>query len=167
MIIQRRPPTWSRPWPVTFDIWNIGHILGKVQPHFRVPGRKYLTSQIQMMLPARLKSLRLSRRRESCCKKMRGLQQGIRTAYRQPGLCNIFVTCFIVSASFGAGVISILQKVNFAFADFTVYLTLVIHTTTGTPRAKAMARCSLDIPINPALAPTIKITHEGAPEVRP
>jgi len=46
-------------------------------------------------------------------------------------------------------------------------LTLVIHTATGTPRASAIARCSLDMPISPAFAPTIKMTHEGAPEVRP
>lgn len=46
-------------------------------------------------------------------------------------------------------------------------LTLVIHTATGTPRASAIARCSLDMPISPALAPTIRMTHEGAPEVRP
>lgn len=46
-------------------------------------------------------------------------------------------------------------------------LTLVIHTTTGTLKARAMARCSFDIPINPAFAPTIKITQEGAPDVRP
>ncbi len=30
--------------------------------------------------------------------------------HRQPGLCNILVTCFIVSANFGAGVMSILVQ---------------------------------------------------------
>ena len=46
-------------------------------------------------------------------------------------------------------------------------VTFVIHTTTGTLKASAMDRCSFDIPINPALAPTIKMTQDGAPEVRP
>jgi len=46
-------------------------------------------------------------------------------------------------------------------------LAFVIHTTTGTLKASAMDRCSFDIPINPALAPTIKITQDGAPEVKP
>ena len=45
--------------------------------------------------------------------------------------------------------------------------TFVIHTTTGTLRARAMARCSFDIPINPALAPTIRITQDAAPDVKP
>ena len=45
--------------------------------------------------------------------------------------------------------------------------TFVIHTTTGTLKASAMDRCSFDMPINPALAPTIKMTQEGAPEVKP
>jgi hypothetical protein len=42
-----------------------------------------------------------------------------------------------------------------------------MHTTTGTLSARAMARCSLDMPIRPAFAPTIRMTHEGAPEVSP
>lgn len=50
-----------------------------------------------------------------------------------------------------------------SYHDFT----LVIHTTTGTLKASAMARCSLDIPINPALAPTMRTTQDGAPDVKP
>ena len=46
-------------------------------------------------------------------------------------------------------------------------LAFVIQTTTGTLNAKAIARCSFDMPINPAFAPTIKMTQEGAPDVRP
>lgn len=46
-------------------------------------------------------------------------------------------------------------------------LTLVMQTTTGTLNASEIARCSLDMPINPALPPTMRRTHEGAPEVRP
>ena len=42
-----------------------------------------------------------------------------------------------------------------------------MQTTTGTLSANAIARCSFDIPINPALAPTIRITQEGAPDVSP
>lgn len=42
-----------------------------------------------------------------------------------------------------------------------------MQTTTGTLKASAMAKCSLDIPIKPAFAPTISITHEGAPDVKP
>ena len=45
--------------------------------------------------------------------------------------------------------------------------TLVMHTATGTLRARAIAKCSLDIPINPAFAATIKSTKDGAPDVRP
>ena len=45
--------------------------------------------------------------------------------------------------------------------------TLVMQTTTGTLRARAMAKCSFDIPISPAFAPTMRITQEGAPEVKP
>lgn len=45
--------------------------------------------------------------------------------------------------------------------------TLVMQTTTGTFKASAIAKCSLDIPISPAFAPTIKITHEGEPDVSP
>lgn len=44
---------------------------------------------------------------------------------------------------------------------------MVIQTTTGTLKARAIARCSFDIPISPALAPTIRITHDGAPDVNP
>lgn len=46
-------------------------------------------------------------------------------------------------------------------------MTFVMQTTTGTLSAKAMAKCSLDIPMSPALAPTIRSTQEGAPEVSP
>lgn len=46
-------------------------------------------------------------------------------------------------------------------------LALVIHTTTGTLNANAMARCSLDMPISPAFPPTMSMTHEGAPDVSP
>ena len=59
-----------------------------------------------------------------------------------------------------------------------------MHTTTGTLNARAIAKCSLDIPdyqmkttvhprlirnppIKPALAPTMRITQEGAPDVKP
>ena len=45
--------------------------------------------------------------------------------------------------------------------------TLVMHTTTGTFKASEMARCSFDIPITPAFAPTIRTTQEGAPDVSP
>lgn len=45
--------------------------------------------------------------------------------------------------------------------------TFVIQTTTGTLRASAIAKCSFDMPISPALAPTIRITHDGAPDVNP
>lgn len=45
--------------------------------------------------------------------------------------------------------------------------TLVMQATTGTLKANAMARCSFDIPIKPAFAPTIKITQDGAPDVSP
>lgn len=45
--------------------------------------------------------------------------------------------------------------------------TLVMQTTIGTLRAKAIAKCSFDIPIRPALAPTIKRTQDGAPDVNP
>ena len=48
-----------------------------------------------------------------------------------------------------------------------VGVTFVMHTTTGTLKASAMARCSFDMPIRPALAPTIKMTQDGDPEVRP
>jgi hypothetical protein len=61
-------------------------------------------------------------------------------------------TCLMVSARTFAGVISI----------------LVMQMTTGTLRARDIAKCSLDIPISPAaFAPTIRKTHDGAPEVRP
>jgi hypothetical protein len=40
--------------------------------------------------------------------------------------------------------------------------------TTGTLSASDIAKCSFDIPISPAaLAPTIRKTHDGAPEVSP
>ena len=42
-----------------------------------------------------------------------------------------------------------------------------MQTTTGTPSASAIARCSFDMPMSPAFAPTMRITQEGAPEVRP
>ena len=42
-----------------------------------------------------------------------------------------------------------------------------MHTETGTLSARAIAKCSLDIPISPAFAATIKITNDGDPEVRP
>ncbi len=45
--------------------------------------------------------------------------------------------------------------------------TFVMHTTTGTLNANAMARCSLDIPMSPALPPTIRMTQDGDPDVRP
>ena len=44
---------------------------------------------------------------------------------------------------------------------------MVIQTTIGTLRARATARCSLDMPITPALAPMTKITQDGAPDVKP
>jgi hypothetical protein len=42
-----------------------------------------------------------------------------------------------------------------------------MQTTTGTLNASAIERCSLDIPIRPAFAPTIRMTQLGAPEVSP
>lgn len=42
-----------------------------------------------------------------------------------------------------------------------------MQTIRGTLKANAIAKCSLDMPISPALAPTISMTHEGAPDVRP
>lgn len=42
-----------------------------------------------------------------------------------------------------------------------------MQTINGTSKASVTARCSFDIPIRPALAPTIKITQEGAPDVSP
>ena len=45
--------------------------------------------------------------------------------------------------------------------------TLVMHTTTGTLNANEMARCSLDMPMSPALPPTIRMTQDGDPDVRP
>ena len=49
----------------------------------------------------------------------------------------------------------------------TSKITFVMQTTTGTLNANAIAKCSFDMPIRPALAPTIRITQEGAPDVRP
>ena len=46
-------------------------------------------------------------------------------------------------------------------------ITLVMQTITGMVNARAAARCSLDIPIRPAFAPTIRMTQDGDPEVRP
>jgi hypothetical protein len=46
-------------------------------------------------------------------------------------------------------------------------VTFVMQTTTGTFNANAIARCSLDIPMSPAFAPTMRVTQEGAPEVKP
>src|ERR1700731_5364052 len=45
--------------------------------------------------------------------------------------------------------------------------TLVMQTTTGTFNARAIAKCSLDIPMKPAFAPTIRMTQVGASEVSP
>ncbi len=45
--------------------------------------------------------------------------------------------------------------------------TLVMHTTTGTLNASAIAKCSLDMPISPALPPTMRMTQDGDPDVRP
>ena len=42
-----------------------------------------------------------------------------------------------------------------------------MHTTTGTLKASAIARCSFDMPISPAFAPTMRMTQEGAPDVSP
>ena len=42
-----------------------------------------------------------------------------------------------------------------------------MHTTMGTLNASAIAKCSFDIPIKPALAPTMRITQDGAPDVKP
>lgn len=51
--------------------------------------------------------------------------------------------------------------------QWTTNRTFVTQTTTGTLKANAIAKCSFDIPIKPAFAPTMRITHEGAPEVSP
>lgn len=134
------------------------------------------TSQTRMMLLVRLKSLCFSQKQafffsSDTLRRQISSKVGVYKTHRQPGLCNILVTCLIVSANFGAGVMSILIQ---SLADTLPLenqsletLTFVMQTTTGTPRAKAIAKCSLDIPINPALAPTIKRTQDGAPEVRP
>lgn len=42
-----------------------------------------------------------------------------------------------------------------------------MQTTIGTLSASAIAKCSLDIPIKPAFAPTIRTTQDGAPDVKP
>lgn len=61
-----------------------------------------------------------------------------------------------------------LEKERLGISDMRVAgLALVMQTTTGTLRARAIDKCSLDIPISPAFAPTIKMTQEGAPEVKP
>jgi hypothetical protein len=46
-------------------------------------------------------------------------------------------------------------------------LTFVMVTITGTLNARAIARCSLDIPINPAFAPTMSMTQSGEWDVIP
>ena len=46
-------------------------------------------------------------------------------------------------------------------------LTLLIQIITGTLSARAIAKCSFDMPISPAFAPTINMTQDGAPDVRP
>ena len=46
-------------------------------------------------------------------------------------------------------------------------LTLVIHMIKGTLKASEIAKCSFDIPMIPAFAPTMIIMHDGAPEVNP
>ena len=46
-------------------------------------------------------------------------------------------------------------------------ITLVMQTMTGMVKARAAARCSLDIPMRPALAPTMRMTQDGDPEVKP
>jgi hypothetical protein len=45
--------------------------------------------------------------------------------------------------------------------------TLVTTHTTGTERARATDKCSFDIPISPALAPTMRRTKSGCVAVSP
>lgn len=88
--------------------------------------------------------------------------------YLHPGLFKILTTCLTVSARTFGGVMSIWHSnVDKGWWRKKTLNTFVMQTTTGTLSANAIARCSFDIPINPALAPTIRITHEGAPDVRP
>lgn len=44
---------------------------------------------------------------------------------------------------------------------------LVMQTTTGTLKARAIARCSLDMPMSPAFPPTMRMTQDGDPDVNP
>jgi len=88
--------------------------------------------------------------------------------YLHPGLFKILTTCLMVSERTFGGVMSIWQSgVEKERQRKKKLNTFVMQTTTGTLSANAIARCSFDIPIRPALAPTIRITHEGAPDVRP
>ena len=48
-----------------------------------------------------------------------------------------------------------------------MWQTFVMQTTTGTLSARAIAKCSFDMPMSPAFAPTIRMTQEGAPDVSP
>ena len=45
--------------------------------------------------------------------------------------------------------------------------TLVMHMMKGMLSAREIARCSFDIPMTPALAPTIIMIQDGAPDVKP
>jgi len=93
---------------------------------------------------------------------------GIELTNRQPGDFNILTTCFIVSAITFAGVMSIFRGgEQIVQVERFGKQTLVTHTTIGTLNASAIDKCSFDIPMRPAFAPTIRITQEGAPEVKP
>ena len=54
-----------------------------------------------------------------------------------------------------------------SFARLGHMHTFVMQTTTGTFNANEIAKCSFYMPIRPAFAPTMRITHDGAPDVRP
>lgn len=88
--------------------------------------------------------------------------------YRHPGLLKILTTCFTVSSITFGGVMSIYFVGALNSVEFErTRITLVMQTMTGMVKARAAARCSLDIPIRPALAPTMRMTQDGDPEVKP
>jgi hypothetical protein len=89
-------------------------------------------------------------------------------AYRHPGLLSILTTCFTVSSITFGGVMSIYLGEPLKIVGLQrTRSTLVMQTMTGMVKARAAARCSLDIPMRPALAPTIRITQDGDPDVKP
>jgi len=96
----------------------------------------------------------------------RGMFEYLPTSGASENFVNLFDSFFQLVSRGHINLMKGLISTTFTVAHYK-HTTFVMQTQTGTFSARDIARCSFDMPIIPAFAPTMSTTQEGAPEVRP